>query len=402
MRRRHNANLPEIVVTALRGPSFAARPVEIVERKGRGHPDTLCDQAAEALSIALSREYLSRVQHILHHNVDKAVLCGGAATPRFGGGEVVQPVRFIHVGRATLDVMGERIDAATLATRSTRNVFSQALRYFDPQSHLEVETMVRPTSSELAGLFESGAAIPRANDTSMGCGYAPLSQTEQLVLDVDRHLMDPATLKRHPFLGEDIKVLAIRVRRQIELTVAAAFVGRHVASLQEYLDQKRAIAEDIFDFGRARVEKLARVTVNAADRPERQEVYLTVTGTSAEAGDDGQVGRGNRVSGLITPSRPMTLEALAGKNPVSHVGKLYNLWAQRIAARVALEPDAEEVVCQLASRIGAPITEPQVVFLGVRGAAAHDRQRLARRLRDELDELPGLWREIVEGTMRLF
>jgi S-adenosylmethionine synthetase len=50
-------------------------------------------------------------------------------------------------------------------------------------------------------------------------------------------------------------------------------------------------------------------------------VYLTVTGTSAEAGDDGEVGRGNRVNDLITPYRPISLEAAAGKNPVTHVGQ---------------------------------------------------------------------------------
>ena len=69
--------------------------------------------------------------------------------------------------------------------------------------------------------------------------------------------------------------------------------------------------------------------VNALDDPKASDesgIYLTVTGLSAEQGDDGEVGRGNRVNGLITPSRAMSLEAAAGKNAVAHVGKLYNLW----------------------------------------------------------------------------
>ena len=58
-------------------------------------------------------------------------------------------------------------------------------------------------------------------------------------------------------------------------------------------------------------------------------MYLTVLGTSADGADGGQVGRGNRVNGLISLHRPMSTEAAAGKNPVSHVGKIYNLLAHR-------------------------------------------------------------------------
>jgi S-adenosylmethionine synthetase len=137
------------------------------------------------------------------------------------------------------------------------------------------------------------------------------------------------------------------------------------------------------------------VTLNAADRPADAVVYLTVTGTSAEAGDDGQVGRGNRANGLITPSRPMSLEAVAGKNPISHVGKLYNAWAQQLTVELLARPDVEAASCQLASRIGAPITEPQVVWLGVSGAAARDPAGLRSQVRDALERLPGMWRDLV-------
>ena len=87
-----------------------------------------------------------------------------------------------------------------------------------------------------------------------------------------------------------------------------------------------------------------------------------MTGSSAEAGDDGEVGRGNRVNGLITPHRPMTMEATAGKNPVSHVGKLYNIVASRIANRIVGEiSDAEAATCTMVSRIGDPIDQPAIV-----------------------------------------
>ncbi len=53
--------------------------------------------------------------------------------------------------------------------------------------------------------------------------------------------------------------------------------------------------------------------------------------TSVEMGDDGATGRGNRGNCLITPMRPMSIEAIAGKNPVNHVGKIYNVIAQQVA-----------------------------------------------------------------------
>jgi S-adenosylmethionine synthetase len=62
--------------------------------------------------------------------------------------------------------------------------------------------------------------------------------------------------------------------------------------------------------------------------------YLSLLGTSAEDADSGQVGRGNRVNGLIAMNRPMGTEATTGKNPVSHVGKIYSVLAHRLARQI--------------------------------------------------------------------
>lgn len=380
--------------TARAGP--AAARVEIVERKGRGHPDTLCDHAAEALSAVLCRAYVAQVGHVLHHNVDKAVLCGGSATVGLGGGEITRPMRMIHVGRATMTAGDTALDVAALAETATRAVFAASLRHLDAVRHLEVETLVRPTSTALAGLFAGGATVPAANDTSIGCGFAPLSRTEQVVLAVERLLTDPATLAAHPFLGEDVKVLAVRADDDIDLTIAAAFIAAQVASLRQYEEARTAVADIVRRCAVAVGVTPARVVVNAADRPAAGQVYLTVTGSSAEAGDDGQVGRGNRANGLITPGRPMSLEAMAGKNPVSHVGKLYNAWASRLTADLAARPDIDGATCLLASRIGAPITEPQVVWLDVSGPGGRDIDGLRRHVLAALDHLPSMWRELLD------
>ena len=75
----------KITVQKSTGLPVGEGPTEFVERKGVGHPDTICDRAAEELSIALSEYYMERYGRILHHNVDKCVLAGGQSKVYFGG-----------------------------------------------------------------------------------------------------------------------------------------------------------------------------------------------------------------------------------------------------------------------------------------------------------------------------
>jgi S-adenosylmethionine synthetase len=122
------------------------------------------------------------------------------------------------------------------------------------------------------------------------------------VLTVERTLDSPETKRVHPEIGEDIKVMGVRHYKRIHLTISCAFVDRFVANLDDY--NKKKAAAGVLAAGAAKLATSlsAETGVNVADDPARGDVFLTVSGTSAEAGDDGEVGRGNRVSGLITPT----------------------------------------------------------------------------------------------------
>ena len=396
-----------IEISPLDSPSPARLPIEIVERKGVGHPDTICDALAEALSVALSRFYLDRFGAILHHNVDKALLWGGAARPRFGGGEVLQPIELYLAGRATAEVGGARVPIDELVVETTRAWLKGHLRYLDPARHIRIHSLIRPTSADLAGLYQRRRGAPLANDTSFGVGYAPLDALERVVLAVEHALNAPGTKARHPELGEDVKLMGVRAGEKIALTVACALVSRHVADMDDYRNKKAAIAPLAMAAAREAGAGEIEVAVNAADGDTESSIYLTVTGLSAEAGDDGQVGRGNRLNGLITPFRPMSLEAAAGKNPVTHVGKLYNLAANRIAAATVAEvPGAVEAYCWLLGRIGHPIDEPQVADVKLRledpDALEAVRPRALEVVHDNLRGISTLWREIVGGGVPLW
>lgn len=368
---------------------------EVVERKGTGHPDTVADALADALSRALCRVYRARFGAILHHNVDKALLVGGASAPRFGGGEVLERVEVLLAGRATTAVGDARLDLAALVQETVQGWLRSNLRYLEPSKHVTIGHRIRAGSADLTGLFARGE--PLANDTSIGVGHAPRSPLERTVLAVEAALASERA--NVPAFGEDTKVLGVQRAGQVELTVAIAMVDRHLANAEAYEEARRRALATI-----ARVAPEARAVVNAADDPARGQRYLTVTGSSLEAGDDGQVGRGNRLSGLITPGRPMSLEASAGKNPVTHVGKLYNVVAAQVAERLAGRDGIVEASCLLVSRIGRPVREPwfaQVRLRSEGGGVAPEHARAAREELDRaLDALPALTDALVEGTIR--
>jgi S-adenosylmethionine synthetase len=398
---------PEIDL--LTTPSPGSLPLEIVERKGVGHPDTICDALAEHLSVTLSRAYLEHFGAIQHHNVDKGLLWGGASRPAFGGGEVHAPIELHLGGRATVGVRGKTLPVEELAVESSRAWLRANLRFLDADRHVRIIPRIRATSAELAALFlrQSEAGVPLANDTSFGVGFAPLDELERVVLAVERRLNAPMVKREHPEIGEDVKVMGARRGRSIALTVACAFVDRYVTNLVDYRAKKARVGEIARDAARDVGFSPIDVEVNAADGDTLESIYLTVTGLSVESGDDGQVGRGNRVNGLITPSRPMSLEAAAGKNPITHVGKLYNVIAHRTARAVVAEvQDVVEAQCFLLSRVGRPISEPQCFEVRVRvddpRALAAIAPRIGEVARAELAHIGSLWRDALGGGLQIW
>jgi S-adenosylmethionine synthetase len=184
-------------------------------------------------------------------------------------------------------------------------------------------------------------------------------------------LNSPAFHERFPEAGEDVKVMGYRRDRELTLTVALAFVDRFLPDAAHYFARKQEIIASLTDVlspdrtSRPSGPDIDRMSValNTLDDPTRGEdgMYLTVLGTSAEGGDCGQVGRGNKVNGVISLNRPIGTEAAAGKNPVSHVGKIYTLLTHRLAADIhAAFPGIHQVYVWLGSQIGSPIDQPAI------------------------------------------
>ncbi|HEY5620768.1 MAG TPA: methionine adenosyltransferase [Candidatus Bathyarchaeia archaeon] len=353
-----------IRVIQLQQVPVGEQPLEIVERKGVGHPDHICDAIMNEVSVALSKEYVKRYGTVLHHNIDKALLAAGEVRRRFGGGEVKRPMLMVFGDRATYDVDGDPVPVDEMAVSTAKRWFKKNMRFVDPDRHVRYQVELAKGSEALQDIFKRKGQFLGANDTSAAVGYAPLTETERLVLITERYINSPSFKKEFPETGEDVKIMASREDGSLDLTIALAFVDRFIESENQYFKRKAEVVEDVTRFVRSRAKfDQVNVSINTADKPGRGMggMYLTVLGTSADDGDGGQVGRGNRVNGLIPLNRPTCSEAAAGKNPVSHVGKIYNLLCYEIAQHVYQKVSGiKEVYVWLLSQIGHPINQPKI------------------------------------------
>jgi S-adenosylmethionine synthetase len=384
------------------------QPVEIVERKGIGHPDTICDSIMEEVSVELNKEYLRRVGGILHYNADKSLLVAGEAEVKFGGGKVKRPMLLVIGDRATNLYAGEEIPIEEIAIRAAKRWIKENLRYVDPEEHVQYMVELRPGSAELTDIFRrSEGKLMGANDTSAAVGYAPLSRMERLVLEVEKMLNSREFKRSFPEVGEDIKVMGYRVKNSVNLTIAVAFVDRYIGSEEEYFKRKEEVLEAVNSYLKNFPEfESIKVEMNTLDVRGRGEngVYLTVLGTSADSADSGEVGRGNGVNGLIPLMRPRSSEAAAGKNPVSHVGKIYNILSHKIAERVVEEvPEVREVFIWLVSRIGKPVDQPDMaaaeVVMKRQGSFQDVKERVSDIINRELERMPQFIDRLIENKL---
>jgi S-adenosylmethionine synthetase len=348
-----------------RGPAISQLPFEIVEVKGRGHPDTICDLVCEQVSADLVNFYQMECGRPLHYNVDKALLVAGKASPRFGGGTIIEPVKFYLGDRATNTFNGRKFELEEVVRKSIEAWLSQNLRFLRLGSNLELYDELRLSSETLSAVEERAVS----NDTSVGVGSWPPTPLEEAVIGLEAHLNSIEFKSRHPETGEDIKIMATRHDGEVEIVCAIAMVDRYLHSIDDYLGTKGAIKEEIdLYLSQSKSGMNFSIAINCLDAPERKEsgLYLTVTGLSCEVGDSGQVGRGNRVNNAISFLRPQTMEAWAGKNPISHVGRIYSFAARSLAKAVCESlPEASQADVFIVGQAGSPVNKPGHVFCNV-------------------------------------
>nr|MBN1230110.1 methionine adenosyltransferase [Anaerolineae bacterium] len=357
-----------IVVHEAKGTWIEDRPVEIVERKGIGHPDSICDGIAERISVEYTKWCKQNLGAALHHNFDKVQLVAGDVAAGYGSAEMLKPIRIQIAGRGTPQTPdGRKVPMDTIAIEAAKAHIRETLKYLDPDKHCVIDCYAGRGASELIHAVEEITA----NDTSFGTAHWPRSVLENAVYETCEYITGKL-INQFP-LGEDVKVMGMRQDKDIVLTCAIPFIAEKIANVEAYREAKQAVQQAVQTFADGITPgHTLRVDVNTADDEAAGAVYLTLTGTSAECGDDGAVGRGNRVTGVIAPFRAASLEAAPGKNPISHVGKLYNVLSLLAAQAIVDQVDAVKFAqVYILSQIGKPLDQPLVATATVSTENGH-------------------------------
>lgn len=406
------ANSHLVIDTAVARPDATT----IVERKGLGHPDTLADHLAERLSRAYSRYTTERFGAVLHHNFDKLALLGGASEVRYGAGRMTAPIRVLVNGRAAAGCGGEVLPVTELVEAEVRGFFAERLP--EVAEHLDIVFNITGNSSPGAVVTDEGIPdrtrwfnprsvedlrerrVRLSNDTSLGTGWAPENSFESFARELVDHFSGESEFTcTRDWCGSDVKLMGYWDGDQADVVLCVPQKSNHVANRPEYLRNADIVLAECHRLAELRLPGArTRFRLNARDVPHRDELYLTYTGSSIESGDEGVVGRGNRVNGLITPLRPMNLEGANGKNPVYHVGKLYNIAAQRLAVRLHEATNGYAEV-HLVSATGQRLDQPWRILVRL-SAGSVEAEKVQALVAEALDEFPALTEELVtEGIV---
>lgn len=399
--------LGPIIVEEFKQTPLEKQKLEIVERKGLGHPDFICDAILDQVSVRLNKEYINNFGAIMHYNTDKSLLVAGEVETKFGGGEVKRPMLLIFGDRATFEAEGISIPVDEIAVQAAKEWFKENLRFVNPEHHVQYQVELKQGSSALVDIFKRREKVLSANDTSAAVGYAPMSRTENLVLNIERYINSKDFKREFPESGEDVKVMGFRKNEKLNLTISMAFVDRFIKDENDYFRKKEEVLEKLKDFIKANSDfDWVSIALNTLDARGRgvSGVYLTVLGTSADGADSGQVGRGNRVNGVIPLNRHVSSEAAAGKNPVSHVGKIYNLLTHRMAEQIYNRvPGLEEVYVWLVSQIGRPIDDPALAMVQAIPQEGTTLNEIKRQIEDivelELERIDRFCVELAQGKI---
>jgi len=398
-----------IIVEKLNQTPIENIDVEIVERKGIGHPDSISDGIAESVSRALCELYIDRLGGVLHHNTDEVQITAGESNPLFCGGEVIKPISFLLTGRGVSEYDGIKLPVDRVAIEAAKEYLQENIINLNTESDAVVECKIGHGSGDLVDVFKRDGA-PSSNDTSFGVSYAPFSETENIVLATEELLNSKSFKKKFPGVGEDIKVMGLREGDDITLTIGCAMVSTKLADRDEYIATREEVKNQALDLASKKTNRNIEVFINTADNDDakgEEGYYLTVTGTSAEMGDDGSVGRGNRANGLITPCRPMSMEATSGKNPINHVGKIYNILSYEMANDIAKSVEGvKQVNIMLLSQIGQPIDKPKAATSQVileDGYKMEDVNKKVESIVDRwLEDVSTITESVIKGKARTF
>lgn len=355
-------------------PFVGHREIEIVERKGLGHPDTLADSIADAISYKYSNYCLEKFGYILHHNVDKTSLLGGESRAGFGYGTLIRPVRVIINGRMSDAFGGEKIPIFKIASETAKKYFSKAVPTINPEQDVvffdflnraggaphKGQKWFRPLSKKDLPEVKN----PCANDTICATGFWPYSKIEKLTLKIESLFYEDLFKPKFEHIGFDIKTMVVRIGKTVSITLCIPFIGEKTPSLAFYREKLKKIKKMVKSYAENFLNKdfIVTVDLNTRDNEIENDLFILARGTALESGDEGIVGRGNRSNGFISSMRPYSMEAPYGKNPTYFAGKVYDFFANKLAQKIS-EALSLPVTVYIVTQNGTPLRTPSNLII---------------------------------------
>lgn len=371
---------------------------EIVERKGVGHPDTLSDMIAEEFSNRYSCYCLENFNSVLNHWSDKVVLSGGIAELEWGSFNIKKPVTAYLFGKAVESIDGKKIPIRELFIESTEKVigavfenedFLKQIKYVvdvnDGIGKEHLNTFYSPKTENDVRSVETF----KSNDTVICSGFAPYSVTEKIAIDLENYI-NGEFKKMFNYTGTDVKVVIIRNHLLFDITVCIPFIALKTESFNFYKEKKQIIQEHLQSY----LHQLGtiggavyKISLNTKDFAEQG--YLVAYSSALDKGDFGAVGRGNKYSGVISLNRKTNIEAVPGKNPQNHSGKLYTIFAHRLAWKIFALTNIP-VSVDVVARNGGLLSDPAHVIIDMCSSEAVDdllKPRIEEIVRQEIKKV---------------
>lgn len=384
---------------------------ETIERKGLGHPDSIADGLAADISRRYSNYTIKECDGlILHHQIDKLMIIGGKTKVDFGSGVFVEPIRIIVAGRITYKYIKKVIPVNEILNTSIKDYFNELFPIVDFNHDILVENRltdyagpgtIKSSKGAIANMFSPkdkvhvrGYEKLVANDTSYCIAYSPYSNLENAIINVEHFLNNRNTKTKYPWLGSDIKIMAVRNKDKVEITVCVPQIAKYVPTFNDYKNNLYVIGRIIdIKFRRILPKYKIEIFINTKDDYESMNVYLTASGASL-SGDIGVVGRGNRTNGLITSNRPMSMEGTNGKNPRYYSGFIYAVATKNISADL-LKVTGKANVVEIVSQNGGLLSRPW----SIRVVTKADKETVRNIVSKHLAKIENITTEFVKGNI---
>jgi S-adenosylmethionine synthetase len=346
-----------MIITINKSENFPnRRNVEIIECKGVGHPDSMASSMAELVCFGISRYFIKKYNNIPRFNVDQIEINGGEVYVGFKEGKLIRKGSISVSGKTSFYAENDIDFVNKIAKDQIRDFLlstfgKNILDFFNIKSAIN-------KYSKINKLFFENMAMPSSEDTVLAVGFFPYTNTEKLTLFLNSVLLN---LSRKFPIGKDVKIMTLRKKNKIKITLSIAFKSGKIENIDRYFSTKNNLESEIKShltkkFKNNNIE----LSINAADDYNLKRVYMALTGTAAEH-DKGSLGRGNGISGMITPCRLTSPEVIYGKNPVYNVGKIYNFLAQYLAIKISSLIPKNFIEIKILSKIGNPINKPQLI-----------------------------------------